>query len=259
MSRSKKSKNGVVVRALHKSGSMFLYHFFAQVAQDAGLPYYSINHADANEHEVEDTIETGFCVCPIRDFAQNRLVNFPNLDRVTQIFHLRDPRDILVSEYFSLGWIHPDQNWTDDAKQRRREIQAMPIDQYVLNQHELSPYPIADRFAPLMELELDSPDIIVSRYETMVTRFYRWALNVIVPFEFSFNAVWAAKYAWKFRNEFQVSQESMTHKRNVTPGDHRVKLKPATIAILNQRFAPILTRFGYLGETCAETSQQTIA
>lgn len=244
----KSTRQGVIVRALHKSGSMFLYHFFAQVARDAGLPYYSINHAVPNEDQVEESIETPFCLCPVREFSQRRFANFPNLDRVVQIFHLRDPRDILVSEYYSMGWIHPDKNWDDQAKARRQEIQAMSVDQYVLNHHQMSPYPIADRFAPLMELELDSADIIISQYEQMVTQFYRWALGAIAPFQFPWTAGWAAKYAWKFRNEFKVTQESMTHKRNIKPGDHRVKLQPETIAILNERLAPILIRFGYLDD-----------
>jgi hypothetical protein len=51
--------------------------------------------------------------------------------------------------------------------------------------------------------------------------------------------------AWRYRNEFRARQETMTHKRCITPGDHRRKLKPTTIDALNLRFESILTKFGY--------------
>lgn len=35
------------------------------------------------------------------------------------------------------------------------------------------------------------------------------------------------------------------HVRRVTPGDHREKLQPATIARLNEAFGDVLERFGY--------------
>ena len=39
------------------------------------------------------------------------------------------------------------------------------------------------------------------------------------------------------RSAFDVSKENVyNHKRKVTPGDHREKLKPATIAELNEIF-----------------------
>jgi hypothetical protein len=33
--------------------------------------------------------------------------------------------------------------------------------------------------------------------------------------------------------------------RRVTPGDHRVKLNPATIKTLNDLLAPVMETFGY--------------
>lgn len=239
------SGKAIIIRALHKSASMFLYKFFAQVSRDAGIPYYSVNHSTANQHQVTEAMESSFCVCPIRDFAQTHFTHFPKLDRVIQLFHLRDPRDILVSEYFSLGWIHPDKNWSDEDKARRQAIQKMTIDDYVLNQHEISPYPMLDRFAPLMRIDTSSPNVIISRYETMVTQFYRWAASTITPFGLPWNLVWAGRYAWKYRKEFKSTSDKMSHKRNITPGDHRIKLKPQTIEQLNVRFEPVLTRFGY--------------
>nr|MBA3810888.1 hypothetical protein [Caulobacteraceae bacterium] len=40
-------------------------------------------------------------------------------------------------------------------------------------------------------------------------------------------------------------EDPSAHVRKVTPGDHVDKLKPATIAALNTRLAPILRDHGY--------------
>jgi hypothetical protein len=50
----------------------------------------------------------------------------------------------------------------------------------------------------------------------------------------------------KHKDEFTVDQEDIySNKRQVTPGDHRRKLKPETIEHLNQVFADILQALNY--------------
>jgi hypothetical protein len=46
--------------------------------------------------------------------------------------------------------------------------------------------------------------------------------------------------------DFKVSSEDIyKHKRQVTPGDHKRKLKPETIDILNQKTAEVLKLYDY--------------
>jgi len=243
----KPADTGVVVHALHKSASMFLFSFFQRLSMRAGLEYFSVNLPDGRP--LPAGFQGKYCHCPIRTFAIEE--DESSESGVTRIFQVRDPRDILVSEYYSVAYIHPVND--ESLKKRRVEAQKMTVEEYAIRQPEFSASPLEQKFQPLLdrledtrESGVDCNDILV-RYETMVSRFHEWASAVIVPFGFQFPRIMAAKLAWEYRKDFVPPAEgdSMTHKRRITPGDFRRKFSPETIEILNERFAPILEAFGY--------------
>ena len=51
--------------------------------------------------------------------------------------------------------------------------------------------------------------------------------------------------AARYENSFHVAMENQyNHKRCVTPGDHQRKLRPETIAMLNNRLKDVLDMLG---------------
>ena len=242
-SGARKQWQGIAVHALHKSGTMFLYRFFKRLAAQRQYHLYSANNEPANELMVEPPAGSRFCCCPVRTFETDTLLAAtPSLFR---IYHVRDPRDMLVSEYFSFGWSHPSGGAEgDELVQRRKEIQEMSIDDYVLNQPEFSSWPLEEKLRPLIERALNPETEILVKYETMVTRFPVWVAGVIQPFGFRLPRIAAARLAWRYRNEFRPAGKG-AHKRAITPGDFRKKLRPDTITILNKRFAEALEKFEY--------------
>lgn len=233
---------GVDVHAVHKSATMFLYHFFKQLSEQHGFQYFSENNQPANEGNLLASNQENFCRCPIRNFEPIES-RFDHPVKRHRIFHIRDPRDILVSEYFSFGWIHPTQD--SELDQVRKSLQKMSIDDYVLHHCTQREYPLEKRYSSLVERVLDPEREIVVTYETMVTDFPKWLARVVPVFGIRYSKLAVLQLAWRYRNEFKTKQETLTHKRCITPGDHRRKLKPATIDALNQRFESILTKFGY--------------
>lgn len=233
---------GVDVHAVHKSATMFLFQFFKQFSEKHGFQFFSENNEPANVEKLLASNQKNFCRCPIRNFEtiESRF-DYPT--ECHRIFHIRDPRDILVSEYFSFGWIHPTRG--SDLGQTRKSLQKMSIDDYVLHHCTQREFPLEKKYSSLVERVLH-PDLeTVVTYETMVTNFPKW-LSQVVPVFGIRHSKWAVmQLAWRYRNEFRIKQETMTHKRCITPGDHRRKLKPATIEALNLRFETILTKFGY--------------
>lgn len=238
---------GVAVHALHKSASMFLYKFFRHVSQQRGYSFYSANNSPPNElpcpadsdRDGEQTLGK-FCCCPLRTFEVGNEGAYDA--ELVRIYHVRDPRDMLVSEYFSFGWSHPTEG--SGLEERKKKIQEMSVDDYVIEQPNFSSWPLEAKFQPLLNRELHPTREILVKYETMVTDFPTWARAVIRPFGYGIPKFALAKLAWKYRKEFQPTGEG-SHRRAITPGDHRRKLKPATIAILNDRFAEVLEKFGY--------------
>jgi hypothetical protein len=244
LSRQRPLTQSVVVHGLHKSATMFLFEFFQTVAADRGVPFYSANLPDAG---LPPNDGTPFCLSPLRSFEfENAQMPNESVGSTKRIFHIRDPRDILVSEYYSFGWIHPDEKG-QMLSRRRTEIQEMSVDDYVLQQPEFSSWPLNEKFEPLLKLDLQSPDFALVRYEDMVLNFPVWVKAVVEPFDFSAPDRTVNRYVKKFAHQFEAKSESMTHRRKVTPGDHKEKLQPETIERLNERFHEVLSRFGYLG------------
>jgi hypothetical protein len=82
------------------------------------------------------------------------------------------------------------------------------------------------------------------KYEDMVGDFSAWLDRLIGFLELDLGREFIE--GLKAGAEFKVSKEDVyKHKRQVTPGDHRRKLKPATIEILNAKTREIRQFFGY--------------
>ena len=232
---------GLVVHALHKSASMFLYKFFCDLCERLDCPFHSIHNRPANDASVSKSIGHSFVLCPVRSFNCNSY-QFSQLDQVRYLLQIRDPRDILVSEYFSLGWLHTSKNWSEEALQRREKIKNMSIDEFVL-QEPHGKTPLLERYRPALELT-EGTNVRFVKYETLVTRFPEWLENVLDLLGLSDEKRLKQKLLQRYRDEFQLD-ESDNHKRNILPGDHKEKLKPETIQKLDQRFQAVLQRFDY--------------
>ncbi|MEL7500111.1 MAG: sulfotransferase domain-containing protein [Planctomycetota bacterium] len=257
----RQQKNGVDlvdVHSLHKSGTMFLYKFFKQLSERQSYQFLSANNSPPEYYDaaslqqqidqVEGSSTTTVCRAPIRSFELDQFaLNEREFELAShkRIFHLRDPRDMLVSEYYSFGWTHPTEQ-QKGLESRRQEIQQMSVDEYVVTQAEVCTWPVDQKYAPLANYEFDLEHELVVTYEQMVTSFYKWCYAILNFLDVKHAAWLTAKLAWKYRNEFKVAGESLKHKRRIKPGDHRDKLDPKSISILNERFETILKRFGYL-------------
>ena len=236
------SSTGLVVHALHKSASMFLYKFFSDLCERLQCPYYSIHNVPANEADISETTRDSFVLCPVRSFNCDSY-RFPQLDQVRYLLQVRDPRDILVSEYYSLGWRHTSKNWSDEALQRREKIQQMSIDEFALEEpHGKSP--LLERYRPVLELAHREEVCIVS-YETMVTQFPIWLESVLELLGLNNHRRLKQKLLARYRDEFRPDGDERAHKRNVLPGDHREKLATETIEKLNERFSALLQQLNY--------------
>ena len=239
----------VDVHSLHKSGTMFLFNFFKHLSRIQNATLLSANHSPASDYDsISDfqslsSISDGkstVCRCPIRTFKLEKF-QVPGVNQ-HRIFHLRDPRDMLVSEYYSFGWIHKTDEFLDD---RRSEIQQMSVDEYAIGQSEQSTWPVEQKYQPLLDYNFDPQRETVVKYEQMVTNFPFWCAKVVAAYGCRFPKLLTVRLAWRYRKEFKPSAESMQHKRRMIPGDFREKLKPETIEILNRRYEAILERFDF--------------
>ena len=165
----------------------------------------------------------------------------PNLEEFKIFLMLRDPRDVLTSYYLYQAY----SSYKNPAKQellmeRNKEVQAKSIDAWVLEKAPL----FKGRYEEYIKNLYGKPNVLFLKYEDMIADFDPWIARLI---EFS---------GLKLRDEtiesvkktadFKVAKEDKaSHKRQVTPGDHKRKLKDETICELNFQFQKVLEEFNY--------------
>lgn len=169
------------------------------------------------------------------------------------VLMMRDPRDCMVSGYYGFLRLHA--GGLDNPQQRQRY--EMGIDTYVLT-HMLPRY--ARVLEGYMALQDRLPALQVMHYEQMVTDFPAWLDAFLTALDMPDRVrlrdrirlrrvnpgLRDAMLTYHQADFARPTGENIDeHKRQMLPGDHVRKLKPATIAALDAAMAPALARFGY--------------
>lgn len=154
---------------------------------------------------------------------------------------VRDPRDILVSTYFSFGFSHGESaNATIRAQQaavKKRIQNDESLDAFVLG----SARAVVRQFDRVQRVSEFSPRSAVLRYEDLINDFDRFMdqLTALVPVEDDAVPVIFS------RSRPRSAEDVQSHHRSGRTEGFREKLQPETIGKLNETFGPVLGRFGY--------------
>ncbi|MBN1516166.1 sulfotransferase domain-containing protein [Candidatus Sumerlaeota bacterium] len=255
----------ILIYTMHKSASMFLFELIGEMARILELPHYSDNIESCREL-LRNSCWNGLmndesgpaCFGPIR--VGEYIPQFPeNPEDYSIIVHLRDPRDVLTSLYYSYVYSHPREvgvfNPSDD---QRGEWEQQGIDEFVL-EHASE---FVQRYAEVQTNLLGNDNVLLLKYETMVTGFDRWLTDFLSAFQHiepprrkaigvlplpqaTYETIYKKLYH-KHRASFTVkSEDRYQHKRQIQPGDHQRKLTAGTIDALNERFSGVLQALQY--------------
>ena len=252
----------IAVFTLHKSASMFIHQQCELLSRLAGIPYHSPNvpqsGLNARALLTDKTLWSTRhgCIAPIRFY-----VDLPQMEEYRILLHLRDPRDVLVSMFYSYCYIHPGE--LEGNTGYRREVAARGIDAFVLAKSLGGPGEIhgdygtgghvedlignlARRYRDYVDHFVGKPNVTLLQYEEMVTDYPGWLKKFIEPFPIPDKARVTGELAARAAEFFpRRAQDEMQHVRHVTPGDHRAKLRPETVTRLNEIFAETLKVLGY--------------
>ena len=255
---------GVLIYTVHKAASMFLHRLTDDLSKHMGFDYYSINKAEyfsqiksiSWKKFIESKPKSG-CFGPIRIGAAEP--SFPEeLESYSIVLHLRDPRDVLVSLFYSHTYSHPRRTGRfSPSDEQRNKWKQKGIDKYVLN---IAPE-FKNRYQDLTSFLFDKRDVVFIRYEDMVSDYNTWLKyylsafpQFITPSKKIIKILKCRKsichvhkkFYKKYVNEFTVSSEDIyRHRRQITPGDYKRKLKDDTVAKLNYEFEDILKLLNY--------------
>lgn len=156
------------------------------------------------------------------------------------IFFVRDPRDILVSAYYSFGYTHSlsdVQHIREIQEASRKKIQSRSLDEYVLEHADTQ----ARYFATLYELSRACERGVVLRYEDLVDNFDSF-IGQLCSYVAIDDEVVREIYR---RSRPRKQEDASSHRRSGQIGSFRDKLKEETVALLNGRLEGTLKMFGY--------------
>jgi hypothetical protein len=261
----------IAVFTLHKSASMFIHRQCEVLCQLAGLPYHSPNVPGSGLNARRLLTDPSVwhsrhgCFAPLRFY-----IDLPHRENYQILLHLRDPRDVLVSMFYSYCFIHAGEIAPDTGY--RHEVAARGIDAFVLAKStgDSGTVPgdygtgghvedlignLPRRYRDYLEQLLGKPNVTWVKYEEMVSDYRGWLTKFIQPFAIRDERGVIERLVAQSAEFFpKRSQDAMSHVRHVAPGDHRAKLKPETIARLNEIYADVLAALGYGAGVCSRVA-----
>ena len=175
-----------------------------------------------------------------------RFMESPVYRAARKILLVRDPRDALVSQYFSILSTHssPAVNHgkggaTEQLLMQRARAALQSIDDYVL-QNARSFLETMRQYVPLLQDE----QLTLFRYEDVILDKEPWLRRLLEIAEMPLERPFIDGVMQRV-DIMPASEDPSRFIRKVVPGDHLVKLRRATIESLNLVFADVADVFGY--------------
>jgi hypothetical protein len=237
--------------AFPKSGSVLLNDIASALMGESGIPIVDISGFCFMNGIAVDTLlfdldeifkPKGYCYSGFRAVLPNmRGVVSQLLGK--KILMVRDPRDMLVSLYYSMAFSHvfPEAG-TAQFFTRVNTVRAStrePIDCFCVD--NVDQYLTC--YKEYLEL-LDDDTVKVLRYEDVVFAKPVLARTIRDWFSLDIDSARLDELVKPF-DRFPADDRPGEHIRQVHPGDHKRKLQPATIEILNATLSKFIHRFDY--------------
>lgn len=172
--------------------------------------------------------DRGILYAPLREY-----LDVSDLPSARILCMLRDPRDKIVSGYFSAGKTHrppADASRRNAFLARRGQIQEMTIEEYTLQQ-----VPRVKKI--YSQYRKNIPRSRVLTYEQMWWDFDGWAsgLSQLLGIELSPDEI--RNYRRIAGVDKRRQEDASSHRRKGTPGDHKNKLSAGVASSLTRQFA----------------------
>lgn len=237
---------------LMKGGSSLLSQVTRALAQTTGLAYFSLTErmfeAGVRPRDIPEAANTlfrerGYLYGGFRSFPP--ATEMPAWASARTVLLVRDPRDMLVSFYFSHAYSHRQPGagagglLRQQLDRSREEAKSMSPDEFALRRHG----EITGQFRAAWR-KLSAVEHRVYRYEDVIFAKRGWLQDMASYYALAVPPVTLDAIADR-ADIIPESERAGQHIRRVTPGDHRDKLKPETVARLDEAFADILVRHGY--------------
>jgi Sulfotransferase domain len=248
--RRVKSPESVYFYALHRCASSLLSDYVLKNVRGLHLVDYEDRFYNGDPVESVTFEPNGFVYGPIRlstgpETAIYRRFIEPASDKdfirdKIAIFLIRDPRDIVVSSYYSFGYTHGFSTVKaiqEQQRQSRDMIRGKSVDIFALEVANST----LKHFQTVERLRQSCERAVILKYEDMIHHWEKFSLGLTKYLDISRKA-----RRRTYRLSRPLENESETgHRRSGRPGAYKDKLSASTVNTLNITFAPIFARFDY--------------
>ena len=168
------------------------------------------------------------------------------LDHYRVVLMTRDPRDILVSEYYSNAYSHPEPNSLSSKNQSfhrlRGQALAQTIDEYALARCEWV-QEILERYRS--QLLKKYSQVYMTKYIDMVQDFETWLTDLLHACQLDVSPALKKQLVEQHYASRPKAEDQQSQLRKGVAGDYINKLNEETIHQLNDRLADVLTYYQY--------------
>lgn len=249
MSGKSDKEKSIFFITLHKAASSLFSGYALKKAE--GFKHIDYEGEIFNGKENVDIrfLDEGYVYGAIRLIANPQGDTYPLVEKIMAkgfikdkqcVFLVRDPRDIIVSAYYSFGYSHslsPDEKIREKQIKGMQHIQNQGIDEFALwNARQ-----VLKRFEIMARLIEECENYILLKYKDMIDDFNAFydRLSEFLPFEQS------VKEQLYTLTRPEEKEDITKHKRSGKVGGYKEKWKPETIREIDNRLEDILIRFDY--------------
>ena len=179
-----------------------------------------------------------------RIYAPQRIpLDFPGRKKFKHVFFLRDPRDVLVSDYFSIAYTHAVPRNTETGEEFiaiRKKAERLGIDAYVLDEAETWIKPLFRQYKHLRD---SAESHIYLKYDLFAESTLQF-VELLSDYLGLKPSAKVTRLISDLANPIQ-KKERMRHQRSGKSGQYLDKLEAETVRKLNSLLAEELSEWAF--------------
>ena len=235
--KTESNESSIIFFTTHKCASKFFHQFFNDIANQSYLKKFNFDEYILRyaKYDLQDTLyyehglEKGCIFAPIRRFEK-----FKNIHNYKVILAIRDPRDVLVSYYYSTLYSH-DVSSTSFLSHRKK-FENHDIDSFVIENSNWL-------FKTLDQYKNNLASYHYIKYDELINN----SLDTIKKLLNFMSVDMPQEKIQQYVKDLSPSEatEKFKHKRSGLSGQFSDHLKPETVNALNNKFKKILEYYNF--------------
>ena len=216
--------NSAYLFSFHKSGSTLMDNMIRRYCKYSDIPTFSLFNSAFDSGITTSAIMQDSAIC----FSKTGRIytgfrHYPRFDLdlidVPCVLLVRDPRDMLVSMYYSVTKSHVMPKGNFNFIKRRWKANRMTVDEFVMKK--------ADEYMRSFQIyrqKLPTETLTVYRYEDVIYEKEAWLTDLIKKLGLPQNSALIRSTAQN-QDVFPEQEDENKHIRQVHPGNYKKKLK----------------------------------